>query len=377
MVAPGSLNIGFDAKRAFFNRSGLGNYSRDTIRILSSLRPENQYFLYSPKRPEASIFIQPAGSHLRIPSGIIHSFFPSFWRSSGIIKDLKKDGIQLFHGLSNEIPLNIHKSGIRSVLTIHDLIFLTHPQYYKIIDRNIYKRKFSYSASNSDVVIAVSRKTKEDIVNFLGIIKDKIFVVYQGCNPIFAIEATENEKAAVGTKYGLPSEYLLCVGTIEERKNQLSIVKAIHEGSIDIPLILVGKSTPYCSEIEKYIERNNVKNVKFLHDASTADLPAIYQMASVFVYPSLAEGFGIPVLEAIFSKIPVITSKGGSMEEAGGKGAQYINPEDKEELTQTIRRCLEDSSLREKLVQEGVKHSINFTDQTIAENLMKVYNRIL
>lgn len=371
------LNIGFDAKRAFFNRSGLGNYSRDTIRILSSQLPGNEYFLYSPKKPDGSLFIQPSESHLRMPSGFFYSSFSSVWRSSGILKDLRKDEIRLFHGLSNEIPLNIHQSGIKSVVTIHDLIFLTHPQYYNLLNRNIYKKKFSYSAKNADAVIAISRRTKEDIVNFLGINQDKIFVVYQGCNPIFARHTTEEEQAGVRVKYGLPHNYLLCVGTIEERKNQLAIVKAIHEGGIDVPLILVGKSTPYCSEIQRYVEHENIRKVKFLHNVSTSDLPAIYQMASLFAYPSRVEGFGIPVLEALFSGIPVITSRGGSMEEAGGNGTLYIDPEKTEEIAQAIRTCFEDSILRAKLIKEGARHSINFTDHIIAENLINVYNWIL
>jgi glycosyltransferase involved in cell wall biosynthesis len=292
------------------------------------------------------------------------------------VGDLIKEKIQLFHGLSNELPVNLNKSGIRSVVTIHDLIFLTHPQYYKLIDRTIYKKKFGYSASISDAIIAVSLRTKEDIVNSLGISQDKIFVVYQGCNPIFNTEKSEEEKVQVRRKYGLPKEFLLCVGTIEERKNQLAIVKAMKQGKIDIPLILVGKSTFYSSEINKYIEREMIGKVKMLNNVAASDLPSIYQMASVFIYPSLIEGFGIPVLEAILSKIPVITSRGRSMEEAGGKAAIYINPEDIDEIAQAIRNCAEDSGLRTRLINEGTKHSLNFTDQSIADNIMQVYNRL-
>ena len=371
------LKIGFDAKRAFFNRSGLGNYSRDTIRILSLLHPENDYFLYSPKKPDGSNFISSDNIKLRIPEGFINSSFPSLWRSSGIVRDLKSDGIQIFHGLSNEIPLKLKKSGINSVVTIHDLIFLTHPQYYKFIDRNIYRKKFTYSASHSDAIITVSRKTKEDVVNLLNINQDKVFVVYQGCNPIFNKAVTSEVKTEIRKKYGLPSEYLLCVGTIEERKNQLALVKAVHEGRIDIPIVMVGRHTSYYSEIEKYIRVENLKNVIFLQNISTVDLPAIYQMATVFVYPSLAEGFGIPVVEALASKVPVITSEGGSMEEAGGAGAQYINPENIDELIYAIHSCVQDSNLRNRLISGGTAHSLQFTDLAIAENLMRVYHKVI
>jgi len=377
MILHGSFNIGFDAKRAFFNRSGLGNYSRDTIRILSSIHQENQYFLYSPKNPKGDIFVQPEGTHLRLPAGFINSTFSSYWRSSGIIKELKKDGIQLYHGLSNEIPLNIQKSGIKSVVTIHDLIFLTHPRYYKLIDRNIYRKKFLYACQNSDQVIAVSNKTKADIIHFFGIKEDKISVVYQGCNPLFNAEASEKMKAAVTIKYGLPSAYILCVGTIEERKNQLQLVKSMQLLNTEFPLVLVGKSTAYCNEIIKYIETENLNNVLILHNVSNEDLPAIYRMANAFVYPSLVEGFGIPVLEALASKVPVVTSKGGAMEEAGGAGAIYVNPENTEELAQAIQKILEDTITRESLIHEGEKHFKKFTDEVIAENIMEVYKHVL
>ncbi len=372
-----NFNIGFDAKRAFFNRSGLGNYSRDTIRILSSAFPENQYLLYSPGKPEENLFTRPENTSLKLPHGYFNSFFSSYWRSNGIIKDLIKDGVEIFHGLSNEVPFNIQKSGIKSVVTIHDLIFLTHPQFYKSIDRNIYKKKFLYSCKNSDQIISVSQKTKEDIINYFGIREEKISVVYQGCNPIFNSEANAQMKTAIRIKYGIPSAYVLCVGTIEERKNQLAILQSMKTGKIDFPIVLVGKSTPYCAEISKYIEEGKLKNVFILHNVSSSDLPAIYQMASAFIYPSLVEGFGIPVLEALASKIPVITSRGGAMEEAGGIGALYVNPEDREELAQVIRKILEDSGARERLILEGASHFAQFTDQAIAKNLMKVYKGIL
>ena len=377
MSLKGPLNLGFDAKRAFFNRSGLGNYSRDTIRILSSVFPENQYFLYSPRKPKGNLFAQPVNTKLKLPHGFFNTFFSSYWRSSGIIKDLKKDGTQLFHGLSNEIPLNIQKSGIKTVVTIHDLIFLTHPQLYKLIDRNIYKKKFLYSCKNSNQIISVSQKTKEDIISYFGIREEKISVVYQGCSPLFNSEANERLKVAIRIKFGLPSAYILCVGSIEERKNQLGLVKSMQQGKIDFPLVLVGKSTPYCAEIKKYIEDEKLKNVFILHNVSSPELPAIYQMASAFVYPSLVEGFGIPILEALASKIPIITSRGGAMEEAGGRGAIYVDPGDREELGQAIRKILEDSGVREKLISEGTKHLAKFTDQAIAENLVKVYKGIL
>lgn len=371
------MRIGFDAKRAFFNKSGLGNYSRSTISILAKFYNENSYFLYTPPGKSVIDFDIKKYATIRKPEKYIGKKFPSFWRSFQLPDQLKQDKIDLFHGLSNEIPFNFKRSGIKSVVTIHDLIFLRYPEWYPLIDRKIYEVKFRRSCRDADRIIAISKQTKNDIIEFFGTDKNKIDVVYQGCNNLFKKKARAETVNKIRSKYSLPSEYLLYVGTVEKRKNLLTIIKALKRLGIKVPLLVVGKQTSYSTLVLKYIKENKLKNIRFLEYVDNTELPAIYQNAKIFIYPSLFEGFGIPVLEALFSKIPVITSARGCFSESGGPATIYIDPENDEEMADKIMNLLEDDTLREKVINKGYAYAQNFTDEKIAKNLIKVYNKIL
>jgi len=220
-------------------------------------------------------------------------------------------------------------------------------------------------------------RTKKDIIDFFNIPKDKIHVVYQTCNRIFFDAVHEEQKAAIRAKYELPKDYILIVGTIEERKNLLNLVKAIHNLQIGLHLVVVGKETPYAISVKEHIEKNKIENVWFLKKVPTQDLPALFQMASVFVYPSLFEGFGIPVLEALYSKTPVVTSKGSCFTEAGGPHTLYVDPHSPEEIGNAIAKILSDNKLRTTMVEEGYKYAQNFRPEIIAQNLMRVYKKVL
>ena len=367
------MKIGFDAKRAFFNRSGLGNYSRNTIQLLYQNFPNNEYFLYTPKIRGAIKFVNAEKIRIISPNGIFNKTFNSSWRSFRISNQLIADGIELYHGLSNELPFNIHKKKIKSVVTIHDLIFIRYPNLYKPIDRFIYTKKCKYGCKYANIIIAISQQTKADLINLFNIDKNKIEVVYQGCNSFFFEDVSEVLKARIKEKYNLPSCFILQVGTIEERKNLLSILKALNIGEIDIPLVVVGKPTKYIQTVKQYIADKKFENIYFLHNVPMKDLPALYQMAEVFVYPSIVEGFGIPILEALSSKTPVITSKEGCFKEAGGKSSIYVDPLNIEQLKNAIGKVLSDSLYRTQIIKNGYEFAQNFREDKIAKNLMKVY----
>ncbi len=371
------MRFGFDAKRAFFNYSGLGNYSRNTIRYLCHKFPENEFYLYIPKKKNQISNGISKNQTLVYPQSWKAKKFSSLWRSYWLGKQLVRDGIALYHGLSNEIPFDIVKNHVPSVVTIHDLIFLRFPEWYKPIDRKIYSRKARFSCNNADRVIAISEQTRSDIIHYFKIPEEKIDVVYQGCDPDFYEQWTEAEKQKLSQRYHLPASYLLYVGTIEPRKNLLQVIKARHRGKLDIPLIVVGRSTPYIKEIHEYITEHSVKNITFLQDVPNEDLPGIYQMADAFIYPSRYEGFGIPILEALFSRTPVITSSGCCFDEAGGKSSMYVDPDDTDEMIHAIRLVLEDEKLRTEMQVLGYDHAQNFKKDIIAENLMEVYRKVL
>jgi glycosyltransferase involved in cell wall biosynthesis len=263
------------------------------------------------------------------------------------------------------------------VVTIHDLIFLRLPHLYRTIDRAIYERKFRYSCHTADRIIAVSRQTANDIHEFFRIDPQKIDVVYQGCNPMFNTEVPLVEREILRMKYLLPKSFILYVGTIEERKNLLTLIKALHYGKIDMPLVVIGKPTPYLNKIIEFIERHSLINIIFCDVVQNQDLPGIYQLADLFVYPSIFEGFGIPIQEALYSRVPVITSKGSSLAEAGGKYTLYVDPNNVEEMSAAIKKVLFDRELQERMKIEGYRHARGFDEDKVSANIMQVYQKVL
>jgi glycosyltransferase involved in cell wall biosynthesis len=366
------MRIGFDAKRAFFNYSGLGNYSRNTIQSLRKYYPEDEYFLYTPHKSASPLLIDIPDSQVIYPRGPA-SVIPSIWRSFLLPGRLRSDMIDLYHGLSNELPFGIHKYGIKSVVTIHDLIFLRYPEWYNRTDRIIYRRKTLYSCRNATRVIAVSNQTKSDIVGFYKIDPEKIDVVYQGCDPRFCKESSQSQKEEVLKKYDLSEGYLLYVGTVEKRKNLLNIVRSIHSERINRPLVVIGRQTGYAGIVKRYIASNGVKDIRFLENVPGEDLVPLYQMASLFIYPSVFEGFGIPILEALCSKIPVITTEGGCFREAGGEHSLYIDPENTGQIADAIKKVLDNNEFRLNMILKGYDHALRFNDRAVTDNIRKVY----
>jgi glycosyltransferase involved in cell wall biosynthesis len=372
------FRIGFDAKRAFRNFTGLGNYSRATIAILADFYPDNHYFLYTPfykKHPLLSFANRP-NITVRGPEGFLKRL-PSAWRSLGVADDIRFDKIQLFHGLTGELPFVIN-ARTRTVVTIHDLIFLRYPEYYKPFDRWIYTRKYQAACDHADLVIVISEQTKQDVMEFFGTDEKKIRLVYQGCDAQFYRTATDIEKQNVRALYRLPQTYVLYVGTIESRKNLVTAVKALSLLPDDVHLVAVGRDMSYLAKVKEEITaRQLTHRVLFLHTVAFNHLPAIYQQAQVFCLPSLFEGFGIPILEALNSKVPVVTSNVSSLPEAGGYGQLYVSPTDEHEIADAIGRVLTDEALRQSVVAAGTEHASRFREESIAKNIWHVYKELI
>ena len=386
------MNIGFDAKRAAQNRTGLGNYSRFVIRILSEKFAGNQYHLYTPK-PHRMPYLQeiPTLKHLflHFPPQGIWSRIRSLWRVWGITKDIQKDGIQIFHGLSNELPLNIGTpeqrkmkaggKGCKYIVTIHDLIFIHTPQYYHWIDRQIYNFKFRRACRCADRVIAVSEYTKQEIMHYYHTPESKIDVVYQGCDPVFSQEIEEGKLQEVKARYQLPDKFVLYVGSIEERKNLMLVAKAMAELNrrAAIHVVAVGRHTAYVDQIQDFLKAQGIDHLfHFYYQVPYADLPSFYKWASTFAYPSRIEGFGIPLLEAISSGVPAIGCTGSCLEEAGGPNSIYVNPDDAKGMADAILRTCTDEPLRQHMISEGKKYALNFSDEKLSHDLMKVYENL-
>lgn len=372
------MNIGFDGKRAANNSTGLGNYSRWLIAQLSVFFPQNRYLVYTPKIDNRIAQVRAlfnGNIHLKLPQ---HNRGGFLWRSLGIVKSLKADNVTLFHGLSHEIPLGMRGSGIKTLVTIHDLIFLRFPQYFKFTDRLIYGLKCRYACRHADRIIAISEQTKRDIVEFYGTDASKIEVIYQSCDDSFKLPVSEEGKKEAALKYGLPDQYVLSVGTIEERKNLITIVRALKDIDQTYKLVVCGRKRAYARQVETEIETLGLSDrVVFLPGVAFADLPAIYQNASVFIYPSLFEGFGIPIIEALYSGIPVVAATGSCLEEAGGPDSLYVAPTNSRQLSIAVNKILNSRNLQAQMREKGLEYVKIFDNKVLADKMMACYLNML
>ncbi len=372
------MKIAYDAKRAFHNSRGLGTYSREVIRLMNAYFPDNDYYLFNPKRKNAIELALGANNTILYPESLWHRKFPALWRTFGISRELQKLKVDVYHGLSQELPARIQKTGVKSVVTMHDAIFMRYPHLYPKAYRKIFIEKNKYACMVADKIIAISLQTKKDIVHYFQADENKIEIVYQGCSNIFRQQISEQEKIRVRDKYNLPQQYLLNVGAVEKRKNIELIIKALHHGKINIPLVVVGKATAYMQELKQLLTQFGLEgSVIFIQDAATTDLPAIYTLAEIFIYPSVFEGFGIPVLEALCTATPVIAATGSCLEESGGPSSLYVDAYNVAEMSAAINTILADGHLQIKMKADGLKYAEKFSDENIGNNLMRVYKNLL
>ena len=370
--------IGFDAKRVVRNGTGLGSYGRTLVNDLAQ-RQDLELRLYAPdkgrddlrsqivERPNVN-FCYPYGGRLR----------GAWWRMTGVVADLQRDGVQLYHGLSGELPIGIQNSGIRSVVTIHDLIFLRHPEFYHWVDTKIYAWKFRQTLKEADHIIAISECTKRDILYYGDIDEQKISIVYQSFAPRFSAEISEEQRSQVSRRYQLPQCYILNVGSIEARKNVLQAVQALPLLPDDIALVIVGRHTPYTDRVLQFAHEHHLEHrVRVLHGVPDDHLPVLYAMAEAFVYPSVYEGFGIPIIEAISCGLPVVACTGSCLEEAGGPDCYYVQPGDVEGLADAIRHSLKGAADRELRIENSKKYIRRFSGCNVADQVVNVYQRLL
>lgn len=359
------MRIGFDAKRIFQNATGLGNYSRSVVKNLAEKYPENEYVLFTPQTRNVLPFTS-KNNNVKTVIGR-----GSVWRSFGIRRDIVKNKIDLYHGLSNELPFSINKTEAKSVVTIHDLIFEHFPHHYPGVDRTFYDLKSKFAVNNAEIIIAASESTKRDIIDYYKVSAEKIHVVYQSCDDVFY----EDHYADL-SNYHLPSEYMLYVGSVTERKNLLAVCKSylLIPDAQKIPCVIIGNGKRYAEEVKKYIAENHLQHwFIFLENIPTIQLPAFYRKANCFIYPSLYEGFGIPILEAMVCKCPVITSGVSSLPEVGGDAAAYINPDKPEEIAQQILNVLTNTEMRTTMINRGLARLPVFEKFALADALMTIY----
>lgn len=364
--------LGYEAKRIFHNHSGLGSYARHLIEMLSAHYPQHQYRLYNPAAGTVRFTLPEAACEVR--PRLANAFYQNLWRQRLVSAVAAQDGVQLFHGLSAELPRGLGRRGIPSVVTVHDLIFMRYPRLYSPIDRTIYLKKLRWACRRADQVVAISDQTKRDIQDFLKVPAGKISVIYPGLQGVFW-QKDPSRYHQVMVRYRLPERYALFVGTLEPRKNPVALARQCLKRNI--PLVLVGRKTDYWQRFYQGLSAGEQARLYLPRIADNGDLAAVYQMAEVFAYPSIFEGFGLPVLEAQVSGIPVVTSTESSLPEAAGPGCTLVHPGDEEALGQAVEDFWQHPDLCRKAVTQNETHVAHFSDSVLARQWINLYERTL
>lgn len=381
--------IGFDGKRAYQNKTGLGNYIRTLLPILAEHYPDEKYVLFAPEQTDLFNVNDIPQADAVFPNGDIYKALPAIWRRYGMVKAIKDYGIDIYHGVSNELPNGIGKSGAKTVVTVHDLIFERFPQTYHLDERYVHRWKIKYACRVADAVIAISQQTKNDLVEFYNVPAEKITVVYQTCSPIFQRIVSDNEKLEIKKLYNLPDKYFLFVSSIAPRKNLITICKAMIalKEQLQVPLVVIGNGKKEKEEVRDLMEANGVAHLLILLNempqsqqarfVNSADLPAIYQQALALIYPSIFEGFGIPLVEALYSNLPVISSNAGCLPEVGGDAALYFEPHDINTLAQHLLNVSNDTQLIASMMSKGKIQAEKFSNEQYADSMMALYKKLL
>jgi glycosyltransferase involved in cell wall biosynthesis len=362
--------VGLDAKRIVRNGTGLGSYGRTLVNDLirrgdSSL----QLRLYAPDEGRSTLRSQIIeGATFCYPSGRPSNLRKMWWRSHGVISDLQHDGVEVYHGLSGELPIGLRKTGIRGIVTIHDLIFLRHPEYYHWLDTKLYAWKFRQTLHEADHIIAISERTRQDILELGGEqYDDRISVIYQSFSPRFSADVKSERRQEVRQRYQLPQRYILSVGTIEQRKNLLLACEAVDLLPQEVHLVAVGRQTDYVRQLPQS------ERIHLLSGVPDADLAALYAMAEAFVYPSRYEGFGIPIIEAIAAGLPVVACTGSCLEEAGGPATLYVAPDNVIDMAEALKMSLRGARGREDRICRSQEYIRRFQGTDVAGQVAALY----
>ncbi len=425
--------IGIDASRAFVkDKTGTENYSYELIKAILEL-PEarkHTFRLYVRKSEgsELALWDRPASAGLEVRNPktlqVIRIPWKFFWTQGGLAWELLRRPVDVLWVPAHTLPI-VRSGKMETVVTIHGLEYEYLPEYNKFPQSLYLNKSTEYAVKHADKLIAVSNWTKSQLVDRLGADGKKIKVIYEGVGKRF-LRATNNEgselellkvrnhkyERQIRHKYGLHKNYILFLGTIQPRKNLVRLIEAYSmvvkesvEASISnkvtpsgfaVPtwpsagspakesplsnfpdLIIAGKKGWMAEEIYKAPKKYGVEDkVKFVGRVAEADIVAVYKMARLFVWPSLMEGFGLPILEAMQLGVPVITSNRGALIEVGGKASLQVNPEKVEEIAEAIKLVLNTKELREGLVERGYKQVKKFSWDKASRETLKILTSI-
>jgi len=371
------MNIGIDARILERRVSGIGRYLLGFLYYLSKIDKENNYYLFC---YEGLDDFEKMG--YRVIRAQKSKFLPAklynfYWLNFILPKALKENKIDIFWNPNHYLPLK--KMPVKTIITIHDMAHKIDKKYKSFIYRFFYLDfLLPYSAKRADLILTISKNSKKDIVNLLKIKKkSKIKVIYEAAEKKFKPRKNNIKLKEVQKKYKLPNDFILYVGRIEKRKNIETIIKIadfLIKKNVKTKIVLVGEGgySGYDFLIKEIKKRKKIQHLNYIEDK---DLPYIYNLAKVFLFPSFYEGFGLPVLEAMQSGIPVITSNTSSLPEVVGEGGIMHNPKDYKSFAKDIIKILNNEDFYEEMRKKAINQAKKFSWQKSTKELVDVFNR--
>jgi len=367
------MRIGIDTRIVHYARGGIRNYVLHLLGALAALDEDADYYVLHSRKDR----------NPPRPGPNFHSvacWTPSHHRLERLALgiEIARLRLDLLHS-PDFIPA---ASGYRrSIITIHDLNFLHYPQFLTPESHRYYNRQIEWAVHRADHILADSHATKSDLISLLDVPSEKVTVVHLAADPAFR-PLPEAQTARVIARYGLEPGYLLFVGTLEPRKNLPGLLQAyrllLDAEVTTAPLVLIGgKGWLYDEVFERIKVLHLTERVCFLHDVPDADLPGLYNSASVLTTPSFYEGFGLPALEAMTCGTPVVVAERASLPEVVGEAGLLVNPDEPDDIARTLARVLTEEPLRARMRELGLVQAARFTWAETARKTLAIYRRVL
>lgn len=376
-----AARIGIDYTAAVHQAAGIGRYSRELVKALAALPPADspQYRLFVASAGGLSLPALPGSNFAWRPTRLTERWLARLWYRLRLPLWIQAwtGPLDLFHATDFFLPPV--KPGTRTVVTVHDLSFVRQPETTMPGMSRHLNRWVPHSVRQADHVIAVSEATRQDLIELYQTPPQKISVLYHGVTPDFQPVLEPDRLAAVCQKYGLGQQpFILSVGTIQPRKNYQRLIQAFAALDPTLALVIVGgKGWHYETIFDEVARCGLIGRVHFLGFTADADLPALYSAASLFVYPSLYEGFGLPALEAMACGTPVVASNQSALPEVVGEAGVLVDPCDVDAMAAAMSNLLADTALHQQLAQAGRARAAQFTWEGMAVKLLNLYNELL
>ncbi len=360
------MRIGLDARLLYYQQAGIAQYTQRLLAALAEIDHQNDYLVLQSRKDRRRLVGAPNFRRHPLWTPPHHR-----WEQLTLPLELAPLRLDVLHSPDFIPPL---RRNCRAVITVHDLAFLLFPGLLTAESQRYYGQ-IRRAVHSAEAIIAVSASTKRDLIAHTGAPAAKITVVYEAAGPAFRPVTDTAALAAVRQKYGLPPDFVLFVGTIEPRKNLTTLLKAFQVSSFTfhaLKLVIAGRQGwLYEETIAQARELGTA--VQFIGGVLPEDLPALYSAARLFVLPSLYEGFGLPVLEAMACGTPVVCSHASSLPEVAGDAALLVEPHDVDGLAAALQRALSDEALRRQMIERGLAQAARFSWAKAARETLAVY----